>query len=62
MTIEKIILKKQKYRNNDNMCRVRVSGTVYQQIEELAERTNMSCTDIATKLIDFALARVEVEE
>ena len=60
--MEKLILKKQKYRNTDNMCRVRVSGTVYQQIEELAERTNMSCTDVATKLISFALGKVEVEE
>ena len=42
MATDKIIFKKQKYRNNDNMCRVRVSGSVYQKIEELAERTNMA--------------------
>lgn len=62
MAADKIIFKKQKYRNNDNMCRVRVSGSVYQKIEELAERTNMSCTEVATKLIDFALERSEVQE
>lgn len=60
--MERLVLKKQKYRNNDNMCRVRVSGTVYQQMEELAEKTNMSITDVATKLFDFAIRRTEVEE
>ncbi|EFE91206.1 hypothetical protein GCWU000341_02314 [Oribacterium sp. oral taxon 078 str. F0262] len=60
--MEKLVLKKQKYRNNDNMCRVRVSGSVYQQMEDLAEKTNMSVTDVATRLFDFAIKHTEVEE
>lgn len=60
--MEKLVLKKQKYRNNDNMCRVRVSGSVYQQMEDLAEKTNMSVTDVATRLLDFAIKHTEVEE
>ena len=57
----KIILKKQRKRANDNLYRIRISGEAYEEIESLAERTNMSLTEIATKLITFALKRVVVE-
>lgn len=60
--MEKIVLKKQRKRANDNLYRVRISGETYEAIEELAERTNMSLTEIATKLLAFALERVEVQE
>lgn len=60
--MEKIVLKKQRKRANDNLYRVRISGESYEAIEELAERTNMSLTEIATKLLLFALEHVEVQE
>lgn len=60
--MEKIVLKKQRKRANDNLYRIRISGESYEAIEELAERTNMSLTEIATKLLLFALEHVEVQE
>lgn len=60
--MEKIVLKKQRKRANDNLYRIRISGESYEAIEELAERTNMSLTEIATKMLLFALEHVEVQE
>ena len=60
--MEKIVLKKQRKRANDNLYRIRISGESYEAIEGLAERTNMSLTEIATKMLLFALEHVEVQE
>ena len=58
---DQIILKKQKYRTNDNYYRLRVSGESYSAIEELSEKTNMSMTEIANKMLMFALSHTKVE-
>lgn len=58
---DQIILKKQKYRTNDNYYRLRVSGEAYSAIEELSEKTNMSMTEIANKMLMFALSHTKVE-
>jgi len=58
---DKIILRRQRKRANDNMYRIRVSGEAYEAVENLAERTNMSMTEVATKLLVFAMEHVEVE-
>ena len=44
-TGQKLIFKKQRYRNNDNQCRLRISGTAYEQVERLAEQANMTITE-----------------
>lgn len=62
MSSDKIILRKQKRRANDNTYRVRVSGLVYDNLEALSEQTNLSMTEIVSVLLDDALKRVEVEE
>lgn len=59
---EKVILKKQRKRANDNLYRVRISGEAFESIEELSEKTNMSLSEITTKLLSFALQHVEVQE
>ena len=38
--MDKLILKKQRKRPNDNMYRIRVSGEAYEIAEALAEQTN----------------------
>lgn len=60
--MDKIILKKQRKRASDNLYRIRISGETYEAIESLSEKTNMSITEIASKLLEFALQRTEVKE
>ena len=60
--MDKVILRRQRKRASDNLYRVRISGECYEEIEELSERTNMSMTEIASKLLAFALLHTEVEE
>lgn len=61
MATEKLVLRKQRRRPNDNLYRIRVSGEAYETVESLAEQTNMSMTDIASRMIMYALEHVEVE-
>lgn len=60
--MDKVILRRQRKRANDNLYRIRISGAVYEDIEVLSERTNMSMSEIATKLLAFALQHTEVED
>lgn len=60
--MEKLIIKKQIRRPNDNMYRVRVDGDTYDIIETLAEKTNRSMADICNKMIQFAYKYLEVQE
>lgn len=59
--MDKIILRKQRKRASDNLYRVRISGEAYEAIEDLSEKTNMSMTEITSKLLMFALKYTEVE-
>lgn len=59
---QKLIFKKQRYRNNDNQCRLRISGTAYEQVERLAEQANMTITEVGTKLVEYALKYAVVED
>ena len=61
-TEQKLVFRKQRYRNNDNQCRLRISGTAYEQVERLAEQANMTITDVGTKLVEYALRFAVVEE
>lgn len=61
-TGQKLIFKKQRYRNNDNQCRLRISGTAYEQVERLAEQANMTITEVGTKLVEYALKFAAVED
>ncbi len=61
MATEKLILRKQRKRPNDNLYRIRVSGEAYETVEALAEQTNMSMTEIASRMIMYALEHTEVE-
>lgn len=61
MIKEKLILRKQQFRSNDNYYRVRVDGDVYEAIQDLSQRTNQSLTEIASKMLRFAMERTEVE-
>ncbi len=60
--MDKVILRKQRHRASDNLYRVRISGETYEAIESLSEKTNMSMTEITSKLLMFALKHTEVEE
>lgn len=61
-TTPMLVFKKQRYRNNDNQCRLRISGTAYEQVEKLAEQANMTITEVGTKLVEFALMYAQVED
>ena len=61
-TVAPLIFKKQRYRNNDNQCRLRISGSAFEQVEKLAEQANMTITEVGTKLVEFALMHARVEE
>lgn len=60
--MDKLILKKQRKRPNDNLYRIRVSGEAYEIAETLAEQTNQSMTEICSKMILFAYEHCEVKE
>ena len=60
--MDKVILRKQRHRASDNLYRVRISGETYEAIESLSEKTNMSMTEITSKLLMFVLQHTEVEE
>lgn len=60
--MDKLILRKQKKRANDNFYRVRVSGEAYEVVEDLAEKTNQSMAEIVSKMLLFAAERCEVTE
>ena len=61
-TEQKLVFRKQRYRNNDNQCRLRISGTAYEQVERLAEQANMTITEVGTKLVEYALKFAAVED
>ena len=58
--MEKLILKKQRYRTNSQQYRIRVSGEVYEIVDKLSERTKMSLNEIASKMIMYAYEHTEV--
>lgn len=58
--MEKLILKKQRYRTNSQQYRIRVSGEVYEIVDKLSERTKMSLNEIASKMILFAFEHTQV--
>lgn len=60
--MEKLILRKQRRRPNDNLYRVRISGEAYETVEKLAEVTNMSLNDVVSKMLMFAAAHIEIQE
>lgn len=60
--MEKLILHKHKYRQNDNRYRIRVSGEAYETVERLAEETNQSMNDVCSKMLMFAAEHCEVKE
>lgn len=60
--IDKLILKKQRKRTNDNQYRIRVSGEAYEAVEKIAEATNMSLNEVATKMLEYAVNHVEVQD
>lgn len=58
--MEKLILKKQRYRTNSQQYRIRVSGEVYEIVDKLSERTKMSLNEIASKMIMYAYEHTKV--
>ena len=58
--MEKLILKKQRYRTNSQQYRIRVSREVYEIVDKLSERTKMSLNEIASKMIMYAYEHTEV--
>ena len=52
--MENLILRKQRRRTNDQLYRIRVSGETYEIVERLAEQTNMSMNEVASKMILYA--------
>lgn len=60
--MDKLVIKKQKRRPNDNMYRVRVDGGAYDILEHLANETNRSMTDVCSQMIKFAFDRTVISE
>lgn len=60
--MDKLILRKQRRRANDNFYRIRVSGEAFESVEKLAEATNQSMTEICSKMLIFAVEHCEIKE
>ena len=56
-----LVFKKQKFANNSNYYRIRVTGEAYEKIEEISKETNISLNEVATKMILFAAEYSKVE-
>ena len=46
----------------ENSCHIRVGAEQYQSILNLCDETGRSITDVATRLLEFALTNVEVTD
>lgn len=60
--MEKIVLSAMKTKENTSWKPLMVPSELYDQIEVLAEQVGMRKGYLATKLLDFALDRVEIKE
>lgn len=58
----KIPKKKHPKRGPDNRCIIRVEPEQYQAILDICEETGRSIKDVSIRLIDYAVANVEITE
>jgi len=60
--MEKLVLKKQRYRSTDNHYRVRVDSISKSIVEDISEKTNLCEREVASMMIKFAKENLEIEE
>ncbi len=58
--MEKLIIKKQRYRSTDNHYRVRVDSVAKEIIEDISERTNLCEREVVSMMIKFAKDYIEI--
>ena len=57
---EVLVFRKQRFRANSALYRIRVSGDVYEIVEDIANKTNMSMNEVASIMIRFAADHTEI--
>lgn len=60
--MEKLVLRRQRSRQNGNNYRIRVSSEIYGLIETISDKTNMTQTEVANRMIEFAGVHLEIKE
>ena len=58
--MEKIIIKKQKYRSTDNHYRVRVDSIAKEIVEDISEKSNLCEREVVSMMIKFAKDYIEI--
>lgn len=58
--MEKLIIKKQRYRSTDNHYRVRVDSVSKEIIKDISERTNLCEREVVSMMIKFAKDYIEI--
>lgn len=57
-----LVIKRETFCNEDYMKPLKVSTELHSSVKEIAEKTNQPLSKISCLLIEFALARVQIEE
>ena len=57
-----LIIKKETFCNEDYMKPLKVSTELHSAVKALADKVNQPISKISCMLVEFALARVQVEE
>ena len=62
MTPDRLFIRKEKAKASTGWRPITIAGDVWEQIDALSEETGISKNQLATTMLSFALARVEVME
>jgi hypothetical protein len=57
-----LIIKKETFSNEDYMKPLKVSTELHTQVKQLADEANQPISKISCMLVEFALARVKIED
>lgn len=57
-----LIIKKESFSNEDYMKPLKVSTELHSQVKALADEANQPISKISCLLVEFALARVQLED
>ena len=57
---EVLVFRKQRFRTNSPLYRIRVGGDAYEIVEDVANRTNMTMNEVASMMIRFAYKHTQV--
>ncbi len=57
---EILVFRKQRFKTNSSLYRIRVGGDAYEIVERIADKTNMTMNEVASMMIKFAAEHSEI--